>query len=148
MFYSSKIKLRRLPFLTPIAALYCSWSGGGRKKEVNLTTPKYHLMGTENFEFWKLCLSSHFAKLWTVVVEPTPWTTVRVVASNVGVGRRGRFLEGCDVMAVMTMMLDEDQGLSRNASSVSFGHAEHCFLTVWTPKILCQNLLKMTFLRE
>ena len=29
-----------------------------------------------------------------------------------------------------------DQGLSRNASSVSFGHAEHCFLTVWTPKIL------------
>ena len=28
------------------------------------------------------------------------------------------------------------QQLSRNASSVSFGHAEHCFLTVWTPKIL------------
>ena len=28
------------------------------------------------------------------------------------------------------------QGLSCNASSVSFGHAEHCFLTVWTPKIL------------
>ena len=25
------------------------------------------------------------------------------------------------------------QGLSRNAFSVSFGHAEHCFLTVWTP---------------
>ena len=25
------------------------------------------------------------------------------------------------------------QGLSHNASSVSFGHAEHCFLTVWTP---------------
>ena len=40
------------------------------------------------------------------------------------------------------------QGLSRNASSVSFGHAEHCFLTVWTPKILWQNLLKMTFLRR
>ena len=40
------------------------------------------------------------------------------------------------------------QGLSRNASSVSFGHAEHCFLTVWTPKSLCQNLLKMTFLRR
>ena len=42
----------------------------------------------------------------------------------------------------------EVQGLSRNASSVSFGHAEHCFLTVWTPKSLCQNLLKMTFLRR
>ena len=40
------------------------------------------------------------------------------------------------------------QGLSCNASSVSFGHAEHCFLTVWTPKILCQNLLEMTFLRR
>ena len=39
------------------------------------------------------------------------------------------------------------QWLSRNASSVSFGHAEHCFWTVWTPKSLCQNLLKMTFLR-
>ena len=52
-----------------IAALYCSWSDRGRKKEVNLTTPNYHLMGTENFEFWKLCLSSHFAKLWTVVVQ-------------------------------------------------------------------------------
>ena len=41
-----------------------------------------------------------------------------------------------------------NQGLSRNASSVSFGHAEHCFSSVWTPKILCQNLLKMTFLRR
>ena len=41
-----------------------------------------------------------------------------------------------------------EQGLSHNASSVSFGHAEHCFLTVWTPKSLCQNLLKMTFLRR
>ena len=40
------------------------------------------------------------------------------------------------------------QGLSRNASSVSFGHAEHCFLTVWTPKCLCQDLLKMAFLRR
>ena len=40
------------------------------------------------------------------------------------------------------------QGLSRNASSASFGHPEHCFLTVWTPKSLCQNLLKMTFLRR
>ena len=38
-------------------------------------------------------------------------------------------------------------GLSRNASSVSFGQAEHC-LTFWTPKSLCQNLLKMTFLRR
>ena len=43
---------------------------------------------------------------------------------------------------------NRQQGLSRNASSVSFGHAEHCFLTVWTPKSLCQNLLKMTFLRR
>ena len=40
------------------------------------------------------------------------------------------------------------RGLAAYASSVSFGHAEHCFLTVWTPKSLCQNLLKMTFLRR
>ena len=45
-------------------------------------------------------------------------------------------------------VLGLNQGLSRNASNVSFGHAEHCFLTVWTPKYLCQNLLKMTFLRR
>ena len=37
--------------------------------------------------------------------------------------------------------------LAAYASSVSFGHAEHCFLTVWTPKSL-SNLLKMTFLRR
>ena len=40
------------------------------------------------------------------------------------------------------------RGLAAYVSSVSFGHAEHCFLTVWTPKSLCQNLLKMTFLRR
>ena len=47
-----------------------------------------------------------------------------------------------------TWVIDVLQGLSCNASSVSFGHAEHCFLTVWTPKSLCQNLLKMAFLRR
>ena len=40
------------------------------------------------------------------------------------------------------------RGLAAYASSVSFGHPEHCFLTVWTPKNLCQNLLMMTFLRR
>ena len=40
------------------------------------------------------------------------------------------------------------RGLDAYASSVSFGHAEHCFLTVWTPKCLCQNLLMMTFLKR
>ena len=30
------------------------------------------------------------------------------------------------------------RGLAAYASSVSFGHPEHCFLTVWTPKIFCQ----------
>ena len=48
----------------------------------------------------------------------------------------------------LAMGIHFHQGLiSRNASNVSFGHAEHCFLTVWTPKSLCQNLLKMTFRR-
>ena len=36
----------------------------------------------------------------------------------------------------LTTLYSGDQGLSRNASSVSFGHAEHCFLTVWTLKML------------
>ena len=40
------------------------------------------------------------------------------------------------------------RSLAAYASSVSFGHPEHCFLTVWTPKNLCQNLLMMTFLRR
>ena len=35
------------------------------------------------------------------------------------------------------------RGFAAYASSVSFGHPEHCFLTVWTPKNLCQNLLMM-----
>ena len=41
------------------------------------------------------------------------------------------------------------QGLiAAYASSVSFGHPEHCCSTVWTPKSLGQNLLMMTFLRR
>ena len=31
------------------------------------------------------------------------------------------------------------RGLAAYASRVSFGHPEHCFLTVWTPTNLCQN---------
>ena len=46
-------------------------------------------------------------------------------------------------MSITCYAEQQRQGLIRNASSVSFGHAEHCFLTVWTPKSLCQNLLKM-----
>ena len=40
------------------------------------------------------------------------------------------------------------RGLAAYAPNVSFGHPEHCFLTVWTPKSLCQNLLMMTFLKR
>ena len=50
--------------------------------------------------------------------------------------------------SLLLYSMNQRQGLSRNASSVSFGHVEHCFLTVWTPKSLCQNLLKMTLLRR
>ena len=34
------------------------------------------------------------------------------------------------------------------ASSVSFGHTEHCFLIVWTPKYLGQDLLMMSIHRK
>ena len=30
------------------------------------------------------------------------------------------------------------RGLAAYASNVSFGHTEHCFLTVWTPKSLSE----------
>ena len=40
------------------------------------------------------------------------------------------------------------RGLAAYASNVSFGQPERCFLTVWTPKSLCQDLLMMTFLRR
>ena len=52
------------------------------------------------------------------------------------------------LLIILTYFVVEDRGLAAYASSVSFGHAEHCFLTVWTPKSLCQNLLMMTFLRR
>ena len=35
-------------------------------------------------------------------------------------------------------MVSGDRGLAAYASSVSFGHPEHCFLTVWTPKNLSE----------
>ena len=31
---------------------------------------------------------------------------------------------------------------------MSFGHPEHCLLTVWTPKSLGQDLLMMTILED
>ena len=40
------------------------------------------------------------------------------------------------------------RGLATYASSVSFGQPEHCFLTVWTPKSLGQDLLMMTILED
>ena len=40
------------------------------------------------------------------------------------------------------------RGLATYVSSVSFGHPEHCFLTVWTPKSLGQDLLMMTILED
>ena len=38
--------------------------------------------------------------------------------------------------------------LATYASSVSFGHPEIWYLTVWTPKSLGQDLLMMTILEE
>ena len=40
------------------------------------------------------------------------------------------------------------RGLATYSSSVSFGHPEHYFLTVWTPKSLGQDVLMMTILEE
>ena len=40
------------------------------------------------------------------------------------------------------------RGLATYGSSVSFGHPEHCYLTVWTPKSLGQDLLMMTIIRN
>ena len=40
------------------------------------------------------------------------------------------------------------RGLATYASSMSFGHTEHCFLTVWTPKSLGQDLLMTTILED
>ena len=46
-------------------------------------------------------------------------------------------------------MLENDiRGLATYASSVSSGHAEHCFLTVRAPKSLGQGLLMMTILED
>ena len=38
--------------------------------------------------------------------------------------------------------------MSTNASSMPFGHPKHCFLTIWTPKSLGQDLLMMTILED
>ena len=40
------------------------------------------------------------------------------------------------------------RGLATYESSVSFGHPEHCFLTVWTPKSLGLDLLMMAILED
>ena len=40
------------------------------------------------------------------------------------------------------------RGLATYASSVSFGHPEHCLLTMWTLKGLGQDLLMMTILED
>ena len=40
------------------------------------------------------------------------------------------------------------RGLATYASSMSFGYPEHCFLSVWTPKSLGQDLLMMTILED
>ena len=42
----------------------------------------------------------------------------------------------------------EGRGLATYASNVSFGHTDHCFLTVRTPKSLGQDLLMMTILED
>ena len=41
-----------------------------------------------------------------------------------------------------------NRGLATYTSGVSFGHPEHYFLTVWTPKNLSQDLLMMTIPRR
>ena len=42
----------------------------------------------------------------------------------------------------------QSRGLATYVSSVSLGHLDHCFLTVWTPKGLGQDLLMMTILED
>ena len=46
------------------------------------------------------------------------------------------------------MAEDMCRGIATYASSVSFGHPEHYFLTFWTPKSLGQDLLMMTILED
>ena len=53
----------------------------------------------------------------------------------------------CMHVCMCVCMCDTHLAVMRPACP-AFGHVEHCFLTVWTPKSLCQNLLKMTFLRR
>ena len=75
----------------------------------------------------------------------------RIQLDSIQVSLIQSYLEQTNGLQGSTLVLaplPHAQGLSRNASSVSFGHAEHCFLTVWTPKSLCPNLLKKTFLRR
>ena len=50
--------------------------------------------------------------------------------------------------ATTTVTDTTNRGLATYASSVSFGHPEHYFLTVWTTKILGQDLLMMTILED
>ena len=50
--------------------------------------------------------------------------------------------------ATITVTDTTNRGLAIYVSSVSFGHPEHYFLTVWTPKILGQDLLMMTILED
>ena len=52
------------------------------------------------------------------------------------------------MQTVLSYQRAHSRGLATYASSVSFGHIEHCFLTVWTPKSLGQDLLMMTILED
>ena len=72
-----------------------------------------------------LLARSHF---WEFSMAQGQWFTVRV--------------EPCASIQRQT------RGLATYASSVSFGHPEHCFLTVWTPKSLGQDLVMMTILED
>ena len=45
------------------------------------------------------------------------------------------------------LAVNGNRGLATYASSMSFGHPDHYFLTVWTPKSWVQDLLMMTISR-
>ena len=69
-------------------------------------------------------------KLWKIGTLPEPCVKVR----------KGGGPEGQKIMSAglhLPTFFNSGmcgRGLGAYASSVSFGHAEHCFLTVWTPK--------------
>ena len=110
-----------------------------------LTLPMLRLLSSKaqgRKDFWKTSKPCHVGIHWIDLVEYSQMSThLRGFQSFKKI-----FLHHILLAKLATSRIS--RGLAAYASSVSFGHAEHCFLTVWTSKSLCQNLLKMTFLRR